>query len=154
MKKTLTSSRGLIISLLCSLMAFAFVTQVVAEDAKADGKWGWTMAGRNGGPDRKMTLKLKTEGEKLTGKLGAPTRDGEMRETEIQDGKIKGEDISFTVVREFNGNKMTSKYSGKLSGDSIKGKVEVERNGENQSRDWIAKRETDEKKEDKKEEKK
>jgi hypothetical protein len=135
-------------------MAFAFVTQVVAEDAKADGKWGWTMAGRNGGPDRKMTLKLKTEGEKLTGKLGAPTRDGEMRETEIQDGKIKGDDISFTVVREFNGNKMTSKYSGKLSGDSIKGKVEVERNGENQSRDWIAKRETDEKKDDKKEEKK
>jgi len=28
------------------------------------------------------------------------------------------------VTREFNGNKVTSKYTGKLSGDSIKGKME------------------------------
>ena len=34
--------------------------------------------------------------------------------TEISEGKVKGDDISFCVVRELNGNKMTTKYSGKV----------------------------------------
>ena len=33
------------------------------------------------------------------------------------------------------------KYSGKLAGDTIKGKMEFDRNGEATSRDWEAKRE-------------
>jgi hypothetical protein len=44
------------------------------------------------------------------------------------------------VVREFNGNKFTIKYSGTVSGDTIKGKSEFERDGETQSREWEAKR--------------
>ena len=63
---------------------------------------------------------------------------GAARETEITEGKIKGNEVSFTVVREFNGNKMTSKYTGKVTADVIKGKMEFERNGETQSRDWEA----------------
>jgi hypothetical protein len=101
------------------------------------------MPGRNGGPDRKMSLKLKTEGDKVTGKLSAPARDGEIRETDIKDGKMNGEEISFKIEREMNGNTMTIKYNGKVSGDTIKGKVETERNGETQSRDWEAKRATE-----------
>ena len=72
---------------------------------------------------------------------GAPGRGGQATETAISDGVLKGEDISFTVTREFNGNKMVSKFSGKISGDSIKGKIGIERDGETQSRDWEAKRE-------------
>ncbi len=126
----------------CAALTFGFAAQGVAQSAKADGTWTWTMQGRQGGAERKMTLKLKTEGDKLTGKLSSPGRDGgQARETEITDGKIKGNEISFTVVREFNGNKFTSKYSGKVTADTIKGKMEFERNGETQSRDWEAKRE-------------
>ena len=69
----------------------------------------------------------------------------EDQETPIQDAKYKDGDVSFTVVREFNGNKMTSKYTGKVIADVIKGKMEFERNGETQSRDWEAKRETEKK---------
>ena len=58
---------------------------------------------------------------------------------------MKGDEISFTVTREFNGNKVTSKYNGKISGDSIKGKIETERDGNNQSRDWNATREAEKK---------
>jgi len=130
---------------LCTLLALGFVSQIQAADKKADGTYSWTMPGRNGGPDRKMTLTLKTEGDKVTGKLSSPGRDGTNRDTDIADGKIKGEEISFTVVREFNGNKMTSKYSGKVGADSIKGKIETERDGQTQSRDWEAKREADKK---------
>lgn len=128
-----------------AVLAFGFLAETKAADQKDDptGTWTWTMPGRQGGPDRKMTLKLKVDGEKLTGKLGAPRRGGEVRETDISDGKVKGDEISFTVTREMNGNTFTTKYNGKVSGDTIKGKVEFERNGEQMKRDWEAKRSTE-----------
>ena len=126
---------------LLAIAILAIGTAVQAADADATGTYGWTQPGRNGGPDRKMTLKLKVEGEKLTGTLTSPSRDGGTTDTKIEDGKVKGEEISFTVTREFNGNKMVAKYSGKVSADTIKGKIETERNGTPQSRDWEAKRE-------------
>jgi hypothetical protein len=82
-----------------------------------------------------VSLKLKLEGDKLTGTVTARNMD-----TEIQDGKFKDGDISFTVTRERNGQKFSQKYAGKLSGDSIKGTVEIERNGETMKVDWDAKR--------------
>ncbi|PYK62802.1 MAG: hypothetical protein DME21_05160 [Verrucomicrobia bacterium] len=120
---------------------------VQAQDKKADptGTWTWTTPGRNGGPDRKSTLKLKVEGDKLTGTLSAPGRGGQSNDSAIADGKLKGDEISFTVIREFGGNKITAKYNGKISDDSIKGKIETERNGQTNSRDWEAKRETEKK---------
>jgi hypothetical protein len=82
--------------------------------ADASGTWSWTTPGRDGGEGRKSTLKLKVDGEKVTGTISSPGRQGgQARETEITDGKIKGDEISFTVVREFGGNKMTLKHQGK-----------------------------------------
>ncbi len=135
-------------AVLGAFMALSFNAGITANaaEAKADGVWTWTTPARGGGQERKMTLKLKTEGDKLTGKLSSPGRDGQARETEIQDGKIKGDEISFTVVREMNNNKVTSKYSGKVSAETIKGKIEFTRDGNTQSRDWEAKREAAEKK--------
>jgi hypothetical protein len=140
-----TLPKSLIVSGLCAIFALGFLSQTQAQDKKADpnGSWTWTVPGRNGGPERKMTLKLKTEGDKVTGKLTAPARGGEMRDTDIKDGQIKGDEISFKIEREVNGNTMVTKYNGKVSGDSIKGKMEFERNGEKQSRDWEAKRATE-----------
>jgi hypothetical protein len=86
------------------------------------------------------------DGEKLTGAVISPGRQGgDPTETAIADGKVKGNEISFTVTREFNNNKMVQKYSGKVDGDAIKGKIEFDRNGEAQSRDWEAKREVEKK---------
>jgi hypothetical protein len=115
--------------------------QAQAEDKKIDpsGTYIWTMPGRNGGADRTNTLVLKLDGDKLTGKLSAPGRGGAATETEIADGKVAGADVSFNLVRTYNGNTMTNKYSGTLADDTIKGKIEFERNGEPQSRDWEAK---------------
>lgn len=118
------------------------LTMAQAEDKKVDpsGTYIWTMPGRNGGPDRTNTLSLKLDGDKLTGKLSAPGRGGAAAETEIADGKVAGADVSFSVVRTYNGNSMTNKYSGKVADDSIKGKMEFTRNGDTQSRDWEAKK--------------
>jgi hypothetical protein len=106
------------------------------DDKKLDatGTWKWTVE-RNG-QTFEPVLKLKQDGEKLTGTISG--RNG--NETEIENGKVKDGEVSFTVTRTFGDNKIVQKYHGKLSGDSIKGKIEFERDGEAQSRDWEAKR--------------
>jgi len=128
--------------MLGAVLLLGTVNLAQADDTKANlsGTYVWTMPGRNGGPDRTNTLVLKVEGDKVTGKLSAPGRGGQVNETEIADGKVTGAEISFSVVRSFNGNSFTNKYSGKLADGVLKGKSEsVNRNGEPQSRDWEAK---------------
>jgi hypothetical protein len=131
MQRTLTSFIQIVASL---VLVLGFVAR--AEDAKTDptGTWTWTIE-RNG-QSRTTTLKLKMAEGKLTGKIS-----GRGGETDIEDAKVKGDEVTFSVTREFNGNKMTQKYSGKLKDNSIKGKIEFERDGQTQSRDWEAKRE-------------
>jgi hypothetical protein len=126
----------------CLLFFVGFTAR--AEDKKSDptGTWTWTQQGRQGGQDREMTLKLKSEGDKLTGTLTSPGRNGST-DTKIEHGKIAGDEISFDVTREFNGNSMTTKYKGKVNGDTITGKASFERNGEARDRDWTAKRKSE-----------
>ena len=145
MKSTQNALTSLIKVAACAILSLGAVAQ--AQDKKADptGTWTWSQPGRNGGPERKSTLKLKVEGDKVTGTLSAPGRGGQSSDVAISEGKLKGDEISFDVTREVNGNKFTAKYNGKISGDSIKGKIETERNGQTQSRDWEAKRETEKK---------
>ena len=125
-----------------SILALGFASSLQAADAT--GTWSWTQAARGGGADTKITIKLKAEGEKLTGTITQPGRGGgAATDTAITDGKVKGDDISFSVVREFNGNSMTTKYNGKVTADSIKGKVERpgRGGGDPTTSDWEAKRE-------------
>jgi hypothetical protein len=114
--------------------------QVQADDKKVDptGTYQWVMPGRNGGPDRTNSLALKLEGDTLTGKLTSPGRGGQTTETTINDATLTGADVSFTVVRTYNDNTFTNKYSGTIADGAIKGKIEFVRDGEAQSRDWKA----------------
>lgn len=122
--------------LVLGLVVLGLVTQVQAAD-KADptGTWKWSVTFND--QTRDMSLKLKLDGDKLTGTM--PGRNN--TETAIENATFKDGEISFTVTRERNNQKITTKYTGKLEGDTIKGKTESERNGQSQSRDWEAKRE-------------
>jgi len=116
-------------------MVLAFVGLVSpalgAEDPT--GTWKWTVTFNNN--TREATLKLKAEGEKLTGTMLGRNN----METAIENGTFKDDKVSFTVTREFNGQKFVQKYNGALKGDTITGKVESE-GGQIPSRDWEAKR--------------
>ena len=111
------------------------------KDAKKDdkaalaGTWKWSVTVND--QTRETTLKLKQDGDKVTGVVITGQNN---TETAIEEATFKDGELSFKVTRERNGMKRTTKYTGKLSGDSIKGKAESERNGETQSRDWEAKR--------------
>ena len=59
------------------VLALGAIAQVQAADKESPaGTWTWTQPGRNGGPDRKSTLKLKVDGDKVTGTISAPGRGG------------------------------------------------------------------------------
>jgi hypothetical protein len=116
-----------------ALMFVGLVGPVMAAD-NPTGTWKWTAS--LGGQDREQTLTLKLEGDKLTGSM--PGRDNAV--TQISDASFKDNKVSFSVTREFNGQKRTTKYNGTLSGDTITGKSERERDGQTTSTDWVAKR--------------
>ena len=98
------------------------------------GTWKWTV--NINGEDREVTLKLKLDGDKLTGTITG--RDN--KESAIEEGKYKDGEVTFKVTRERNGEKFTIKYSGKVTGETLKGKSEFEVNGEARSREFEAKR--------------
>jgi hypothetical protein len=133
------SSGGVVMKrILASALTLAIVAAagLARADEKPTGTWKWDVKFND--QTFNLTLKLKQDGDKLTGTLTGPNGD-----TAIQDGQFKDGALSFTVVRERNGQKMTFKYEGKVSGDTIKGKTNFERDGQSQSRDWEAQRSKD-----------
>ena len=113
--------------------------------ADITGKWVAEQPGRNGGPPRQTTFDLKANGATLTGTMTGGMGGGGRRggggggggggaaatpqAREISDGKVDGNNISFTVKVDFNGQTMVSKYEGVLSGDELK--LKVTRDGQN-----------------------
>jgi hypothetical protein len=93
--------------------------------ADVSGKWTFEQEGRNG--TVQVTLNLKIDGAAIYGTVTQPGREGNAVETAIADGKIDGNNISFTVKREFNGNSFVTTYKGSLDGDNLK--LEIKRPG-------------------------
>lgn len=113
------------------VLAFAGLARA-AEDPNGTWKWNVTFNDQT----REMTLKLKLEGDKLTGAMVGRNN----QETPIENATYKDGEISFSSTRERNGQKFTSKYTGKLTGDTIKGKMESTRGDQTRNTDWEAKR--------------
>jgi hypothetical protein len=88
--------------------------------AVVSGTWKWSYQGF-GGNMVETTLKLKQDGDKLTGTITG----FQGQESEIKDGKVQDGKITFKVVRDFGGQTSTTTYTGTLSGDSLKGKSET-----------------------------
>ena len=118
-----------------TVLALVIVAALAWAAENPTGTWKWET--EVNGQKRENTLKLKLEAEKLTGALVG--RDG--KDIDIEDGKYKEGDLSFKVTRERGGNKIVSKYAGKITGDTIKGKIMSEGGKANRTTDWEAKRE-------------
>lgn len=113
-----------------ALAGLVFLASTAQAQEKPEGTWKWSTE-RNG-EKRETTLKLKLEGEKLTGTISG--RQG--AETPIEEASFKDGEITFQISRDRNGQKFVSKYSGKISGDTITGTMAF---GE-RSREWKAER--------------
>ena len=112
--------------------------------ADVSGKWTYEGPGRGGNPGRPVTITLKADGATLTGTVpagGRPGGDTPPPPVDITDGKVDGNNISFTVKREFNGNSMVIKYEGVLTGDELKLKITRDgRDGTPMTNEVVAKR--------------
>lgn len=113
---------------------------VRAEDKKsagdATGTWKSSFTTPQG-QTVETTYKLKQDGEKLTG-----TATGQRgREATIEEGTVKDGKVAFQVIRGAGDRKFTMKYQGKLSGDTITGKVQINVGDQARSVNWVAKRE-------------
>ena len=118
------------------VLAFVGLATVAQAAENPTGTWKWTQT--MGERKVERTLELKLEGDKLTGAVLG--RQGQ--KTAITEAKFKGGELSFTVVREYQGQKRTQKYTGKVSGDTIKGKIQgTDREGKETTTEWVAKRE-------------
>ena len=113
-------------------MSIALALAAVALAADISGKWVAQVPTRDGGT-REAVFNLKASGDGVTGTITSPRGD-----QQITDGKISGDDISFTVVVEFNGNQMKFVYKGKVAGDEIK--FTRQRDGDDRVQEFTAKR--------------
>lgn len=82
-----------------------------ASGAGVDGKWQG-MEGEN-----TVTLVLKAEGEKLTGTIENSQIPGPIQ---ILEGKVKGAEISFHIMRDIQGTQIQANWTGKLEGEELK----------------------------------
>ena len=114
------------------LAAMAVLLAMTASAADVSGKWMAQVPGRNG-QTRETTFNLKADGDKLTGTMTGPQGD-----VEIKDGKISGDNLSFKVNLEFNGNSIVLLFKGSISGDQIK--FTRGREGADQTQEFAAKR--------------
>jgi hypothetical protein len=81
--------------------------------ADLTGQWTATFDTQIG--EQHYTYTFKVDGEKLTG-----TAKNDRGTTDITNGTIKGDEISFEESLDFNGQTIPIKYTGTVSGDSIK----------------------------------
>ena len=115
------------------LLSIFFVLALAVPALAADitGNWKATAEGPQGAMTR--TFAFKVDGEKLTGE----TVSSFAGKSEIMDGKINGDDISFTLNVKFQDNEMKIAYTGKVvSKDEIKLSADVQGN----TIEWVAKR--------------
>ena len=103
----------------CRMLVMALFA-VVASPADVNGTWKGTADTPNGTTER--TFVFKAQGDQLTGETSSEM----MGKSEIRDGKIQENDLSFNIMVDFQGTQMKLNYTGKIEGDEIKFHVEAE----------------------------
>jgi hypothetical protein len=132
------------IYLLTSLFLNAVIVAASWADAASDGAaavdpsgtWKWDITFNDNTSE--LSVKLKWDGKDLTGKYTAFDNT-----TDITDGKLDKDQLSFDAHPEFNGNKFDIHFTGKVEGDDINGKVKLDLGQGPQEFDWHPKRTAD-----------
>ena len=102
--------RLLIIALLLASSVFA---------ADVDGKWAGNMSTPMG--DIPVAFTFKADGATLNGTTAGP--DG--ADVKIAEGKVDGNNISFTITFDFGGMPLVLSYKGVVTKDEIKFAIDV-----------------------------
>jgi len=100
-----------------SIGAVVLLALTSAWAADVAGKWTATIPGARGQAESTITLVFKMDGENLAGTVNNTQAPGDVQ---IADGKVSGDDISFSLMRDIGGTQTKVLWKGKISGDEIK----------------------------------
>jgi hypothetical protein len=92
---------------------FGLVLTVSAAGADLSGIWTGTLTDRNGDP-QDLSFRFSQKGETLTGKMY-----GDNESTAITSARVEGEQITFAVTTELNGQITNFVFTGKVEGDQM-----------------------------------
>ncbi len=95
------------------VLAFLSAFAIAAFAADVNGKYTADVPGRQGNTQQ-TTFTLKSSGGTVSGTVA--NQRGEM---EITNGKMDGDNISFSTTMKMQDREMKMNYKGKVSGDSI-----------------------------------
>jgi hypothetical protein len=96
-------------------------TSLAGQAADISGPWKLAYTTENG-LRREATLNLKVEGDHLSGALTSDR--GTAR---IEEGKVSGGEVSFTLLRKGNGDEIAIHYEGKVESGAMKLKMQYGR---------------------------
>jgi hypothetical protein len=99
-------------------IAIGFLLAASCFAADVDGKWSGNMSTPNG--DFPVSFTFKADGATLTGTTTGPEGD-----VKIADGKVDGNNLSFSVSFDFGGMPITMNYKGVMAKDQIKFTIDV-----------------------------
>ena len=102
-----------------SLLTLTALFALAASAADITGTWKGSAETPNGTIQR--TFNFKQEGTRLTGDSVSQMTG----KSELKDGKVEGETVSFSLTMNFQGNEVKVNYTGKISGDEIKFRAEA-----------------------------
>jgi hypothetical protein len=114
--------------------AIALLAMLAVSALAADISGTWKGTADFGGQTIERTFVFKVDGSKLTGE----TTSSMMGKSIITDGKVDGDNISFTITVKFQDNEMKLNYKGQVKGDAIHLTVDNPQGG--QPIEWTAKK--------------
>ena len=94
-----------------TILALALAIPALATDIS--GQWTASFDTQIG--EQHYVFTFKVDGEKLTG-----TAKSDNGNVTIEEGTVKGDDVSFVENLDYQGQKLKITYTGKVSGDEIK----------------------------------
>jgi hypothetical protein len=110
------------------------VFAIAAFAADISGNWKGTAEGPQGALERSFVFKV--DGTKLTGE----TTSEMLGKSTIADGKVDGDNISFSITASMGGNDLKLNYKGKVTGNEIQLTSEMQGGPGGQSITWHLKK--------------
>ena len=103
---------------LIRIVVLVMLFSATALAAGATGVWELTYT-TSTGQRRQATLTLQVEDDKVAG-----TIEGSLGSAKIEEGQVRGDDISFTLIRQGSSDLITVTYTGKIEGGTMKLKMQ------------------------------
>jgi hypothetical protein len=111
--------------------------QETTATAPVEGVWRWTFTMPDGS---QVTPRLELKQE--AGQWSGTTRIRIGSDTPVTNLVVNGNEVSFQVVRQRDGQEVVTRYAGIWSSNTIRGKISSNWSGAEQSYDWEALRST------------